>query len=321
MDINYEEVKKIVENKLINKTETRGYEELSEFLFGDGNCFNESEVRKRMYGMKRLIEIIENEEGARVHKRILSISDLHVPFQLPIETFDKYIGRVDILQINGDVTDCQAISKFPKVYRVSPMEEIIETRKYLMNLIAYLSPKKVVVTYGNHDIRFQDYLSKNLDTDILELMPRTSLELIIDDGFNHYNKKCGTKSHYDPLYEVIDGVEIDYVNNWHCQIGETIFCHPFVFSSGIMKTSEKAMQWFRNEGYQFSSLIMGHTHRVGECTIGNTTLYEQGCCCDTKKLKYADGRLVTGQKEGFIYICHDVNGKVIREKTQLIVLS
>lgn len=322
--INYEQAREIVNNKLVEKTETRGYEELSELLFGEGNCFNESEVRKRMYGMRRLIEIIENDEligKTRVHRRILSISDLHVPFQLPIETFEKYVGKVDILQLNGDITDCQAISKFPKAYRISPMEEIIKTREYLIDLITYLTPKKVVITFGNHDIRFQNYLSKNLDTDLLELMPKTSLELIVVDGFKHYDKRKGTKIHYSPLCEVIDGVEIDYVDNWHCQIGQTIFCHPYAFSSGIMKTAEKAMHWFRNEGFQFSSLCMAHTHRVGEYTVGNTTLYEQGCCCDTKAMNYSDGRLVNSQKEGFLYICQDDEGNIIKEKSQLVCLN
>lgn len=63
MEATYEEAKQIVEDKLINKTEYRTYEELSEILFGDGNCFNESEVRKRMYGMKRMIELHDKYEN------------------------------------------------------------------------------------------------------------------------------------------------------------------------------------------------------------------------------------------------------------------
>lgn len=63
MEATYEEAKKIVEDKLINKTEYRTYEELSEILFGEGNCFNESEVRKRMYGMKRMIELHDKYES------------------------------------------------------------------------------------------------------------------------------------------------------------------------------------------------------------------------------------------------------------------
>lgn len=63
MEATYEEAKQIVEDKLINKTEYRTYEELSEILFGEGNCFNESEVRKRMYGMKRMIELHDKYEN------------------------------------------------------------------------------------------------------------------------------------------------------------------------------------------------------------------------------------------------------------------
>ena len=37
------------------------YEELSERLFGDGSCFSATEVRKRMYGMKAVIDAIERE--------------------------------------------------------------------------------------------------------------------------------------------------------------------------------------------------------------------------------------------------------------------
>lgn len=215
----------------------------------------------------------------------------------------------------------QSISKFPKAYRNSPMEEIIVARQYIIDLIEYIKPKKVVVNYGNHDIRFQNYLSKNLDTDILELMPQTVLELILVDGFTHYDKRSKSKIKYSPLIEVFDDVEIDYTSNWFCQIGESIFCHPLAFASGIMKTAEKAVYYFRNEGYQFTTLVMAHTHRLGQYDIGNTRLYEQGAGCDVKKMHYSDGRLTPSQKQGFIYICQDKNGKEIRDKTKLISLN
>lgn len=318
--IKYEDVKRIVEDKLVYRNENRSYEELSELLFGEGNCFNESEVRKRMYGMKRLIEIIENDDVDGVATRILSISDLHVPFQLDYTLLKNYRG-VDILQINGDVSDMQAISRFSKTYRNSPMEEIIETRQYLIDLIEYIKPKKVIVNYGNHDVRYQAYLAKNLDSDLLELQPQTSLELIFDDGFRHYNKREKTKVYYEPLKNIFDDIEIEYTNNWFCQINDTIFCHPTAYSSGILKTAEKAMLFFRNEGYNFSKLVMAHTHRSGQYTIGNTTIYEQGAFCDTKKNNYSDGKLFNSQKQGFIYLCQDENGNTIAEKTKLVVLN
>lgn len=310
---------RLFENK---KTYGLTSEDIASLLnFENGNNFGESSYRKEYasFNRGRIYERTRGESG--IYNRILSISDLHVPFQLPIETFKDYIGCVDVLQLNGDISDCQAISKFPKSYRVSPMEELIETRQYIISLVEYLKPKKVVVVYGNHDLRFQNYFSKNLDSDLLELMPKTSLELIFVDGFKHYNKRERTKIEYKPLNEVLDEVEIDYTDNWFCQIGGTIFCHPLAFSSGILKTAEKAMYYFRNEGYTFTSLIMAHTHRVGEFVIGNTTIYEQGCCCDVKANNYSDGRLGNSQKEGFIYIAHDKNGNIIKDKTNLVCLN
>lgn len=282
---------------------------------------DESAWRKFYTAMKYGIEYERRRGNEKIHTRILSISDLHVPFQLPVDVLEKYVDAVDILQINGDVCDNQATSKFPKCYRVSPMEEIIQARQYLIDIINYIRPKKVVINYGNHDIRFQNYLAKNLDTDLLELMPKTSLELIFEDGFNHYNKRELTKVWYPPLKEVIEDTELVYVDNWYCQIGDTIFCHPLAFSSAMMKTAEKAMLFFRNEGFDFQNLVMAHTHRSGQYTVGNTTLYEQGAFCDVAKNHYSDGRLVNSQKEGFIYLCQDENGTTLKDKTQLIVLN
>lgn len=314
-------VKRMVYGKLINKTIDAEYEELSELIFGEGNSYNSSEVRKRFYGMRFLFELLDSENTIHVANRILSISDLHIPFQLPVTTFEKYVGKVDILQINGDVLDCQSISKFPKTYRISMMEEIISCRKYLIELIEYIKPKKVVVNYGNHDMRFQSYLAKNLDSDLLELMPETPLELILVDGFNHNDKRNKTKTWYEPLNKVFSDVEIEYTYNWYNQIGDTIFCHPSSFNSGILKTAERAMTWFRNEGFIFSNLIMAHTHRVGSYKVGNTMINEQGTCSDTKKQHYCNGRMVNSQKEGFIYICQDKDGNTIHEKTDLVCLN
>ena len=56
----------IVMGKLVDHTIDDEYEDLSERLFGEGNCFNSSEVRKRMYGMRTIIEAIERDGEAAV---------------------------------------------------------------------------------------------------------------------------------------------------------------------------------------------------------------------------------------------------------------
>lgn len=66
----------IVIGKLVNHTINDDYEDLSERLFGEGNCYNSSEVRKRMYGMKAIIDAIERDgESSILNEDILSVID------------------------------------------------------------------------------------------------------------------------------------------------------------------------------------------------------------------------------------------------------
>lgn len=286
-----------------------------------GNSFDESTYRKRFTAFYEGM-MYANGKKNKDSVRILSISDLHIPYQKPVSTFSDYAGNIDILQLNGDIVDCQAISRFPKTYRKSPMDEIVVARQYLIDLITMLKPKKVVANYGNHDLRFQNYFAKNLDSDLLELMPRTSLELIFVDGFTRYNKELHTKVHYDPLKEVFSDIDIEYIDNWFVQIGDTIFCHPSSFTPGIMATGEKARRYFKDEGYKFTSLVMAHTHRIGHYVVGDTIVYEQGAACNTKGMHYSDGRLVRSQKEGFAYIVQDNStGKVDEQRTHVVRLN
>lgn len=48
--------------KLVDHTIDDDYAELSERLFGQGCCYNASEIRKRMYGMKAIIDAIDREK-------------------------------------------------------------------------------------------------------------------------------------------------------------------------------------------------------------------------------------------------------------------
>ena len=66
---------------------------------------------------------------------------------------------------------------------------------------------------------------------------------------------------------------------------------------------------------------MAHTHRIGSYKIGNTMIYEQGCCCDTSKMEYAYGKLTTPQREGFIVVYQDNDGKLIESKTHIVRLN
>ena len=277
-------------------------------------------LRKTAYGILEYDEYIHGFGG--VATTILSISDLHVPFQLPKETLSDYVNKVDILQINGDVVDMQSISKWSKQYRISPMEEMIQGRQYLVDLINYIKPKKVVCNYGNHDKRFATYLARNLDTDLLELLPDTSLTLIFETGFHYYDKRNGTKAFYEPLCNLFDDIEIEYVDDWKCLIGKTWFVHPLAFKSGVCATAEKAKDYLHDTYKEpFDCVCMAHTHMVGDTTRGYIRLLEQGAFANTDKITYADGNLYKPQKQGFAIICQDADGNLIKEKTKIITLN
>lgn len=274
-------------------------------------------LRKTAYGILEYDNYLKNNG---VTTKILSISDTHVPFQLPIETFKEYINKIDILQLNGDISDCQSISKFPKKYRVNFVEEMIETRQYIIDLIEYLKPKKVIINYGNHELRYQRYLSDKIHEDLLQLMPNTSLDMIIDMGFKNFDRKQKTEIWYEPIKNVFD-IEIEYTKDWKCKIGKVWFAHPKTYSSGMLKTTEKAVEYFLRIDRDFDTIVLAHTHKMGSYTQGNIYLYEQGCCCKIEELDYADGLFALPQQKGFIVVCQNENGELIYDKTKLVKLN
>ena len=79
----------IVIGKLVDRTIDDDYEELSERLFGEGNCFSASEVRKRMYGMKAIIEAIERdgEESIRDADTLSALDEKKIELQMERQKF------------------------------------------------------------------------------------------------------------------------------------------------------------------------------------------------------------------------------------------
>ena len=76
-EIESEYIKRIVYGKLIDKTIKDNYEDLSELVFGEGNCYNESEVRKRFYGIKRLLEVLD-EENINIENNDKKLNELNM---------------------------------------------------------------------------------------------------------------------------------------------------------------------------------------------------------------------------------------------------
>lgn len=140
----YKDVKKLVEDKLINKTNDTPYEYLSEILFGEGNCFNESEVRKRMYGMKRLIEIIESDitntidseailkeledKKIELQKERYKLSDQRIAFNKLVR------NKARQEEINEIIEKCISDGNLPKLETPKPDNKKYNKKSMLVSL-------------------------------------------------------------------------------------------------------------------------------------------------------------------------------------------
>lgn len=278
------------------------------------------QLRKQAVGYEEYDDYIHG--FFAVGTRILSISDAHVPFNLPIDIFKPYSNKVDILVFNGDTEDCWSCSSFPKRYRIGLDEEMVLTRQYMIDIINMIQPKKVVILMGNHEYRLGRYLTDKLNDDVLTIMPDTPLELIVNRGFHVKDRRNKTETWYSPISEVFDedNIDVQYTGDWFTMVGHTIFAHPLSYSSGMLKTTEKAVNFFLRENREFNSICLGHTHKLGSYVQGGIKMYEQGCTCDLTKLDYNNGKLVLPGQNGFIYICQDINGDIIDDKTKLVTL-
>lgn len=285
----------------------------------NGKDFGECTYRKYFTAFQSGREYERKKNVSGVYDRILCLSDFHYPFCLPVAVFEEYQGAVDTLILNGDLLDMQGISKFPKSYRVSPMEEMIGCRQYLIDLINCIWPQRVIINKGNHEVRFGTYLAKNLDTEMKDLMPETALDLIVNDGFYHYDKRACSKFWYSPLTAIYDGIiDVTYTGEWWCKHGKTIFAHPLSYSAGMLKTSEKAANYFYRVTNDFDAIVLAHTHKLGMYLQGDVTLFEQGTCSDVGQLTYADGSLTLPQQQGFLYMCHDASGSLMLPNTKIV---
>lgn len=271
-------------------------------------------ARQKWKKYRKKIGLLEN----KITQRILCISDLHIPFQLDniFDILSTFKDKVDILVLNGDIGDAQSISRFPKKYRIDFVDELIQTRNFIIDCINLIKPKKMIINYGNHSKRLATYFSDNINEDLMQLMPDTSIELLVEDGFFKKDRKNGTKTYYEPLNKVIKNIE--YTHNWYNQVGDIIFAHPSAFKSSVLKTSVDSWLYFLQKGYQFNCLVVSHTHATGFSKYGDGYIYENGSLC--KEQEYTqEGRLMRPQSNGMFY-CVLEDGKFVYDRAKLIVL-
>lgn len=240
-------------------------------------------------------------------KSILFINDIHCPFERSdmLDIITKHAHEITTLVIGGDLMDCESISSFPKINRISLTEELIYTYEFLKKIRKILNKdQKIIMINGNHEERLHKMISKMAEKELQTFLNPNILEMFVE-GFTIY--KDGKKN----KYEGIEGITL--IPHWYVLIDDIVVCHPKDFSKTKGKMLENVAGHFINKGFEFSTIIFGHTHKASQGVVDrfeNKYVVENPCLCmphsysDCGKLGYSP------QTYGYTIIKYNDNEKV-----------
>ncbi len=177
----------IVIGKLVDRTIDDDYAELSERLFGEGNCFNSSEVRKRMYGMKAIIDAIEREGEATIRSTDMLSEFDRKKIELQVERqkfFDQRNAYNKLVrersrqeELNEILVEAIQSGKLPRLdYEYHPVPQSDNDLLVSLNDIHYGA---TVENYWN-----------TYNSDICREMIRRYLDRIIQIAQTHGSENC-----------------------------------------------------------------------------------------------------------------------------------
>ena len=189
MDTNskYAEIREIVLGKLVDHTVDAPFEELSERLFGEGNCFSESETRKRMYGMKALIDVIDKEgidkitdrdKLSELDSKMLELRKERQKFFDQRAAFTKVVReRSRQEELNEILTDAVLAGNMPSLdYERTEIEPSDNDLLVSLNDIHYGAA---------HSNYYGEY-----NSDVCKEMMRRYLDTIIHIAEQHHSENC-----------------------------------------------------------------------------------------------------------------------------------
>lgn len=253
---------------------------------------------------RRLDEIYCQFNNGR-SKKILSLSDLHAPF-IDFNAVEKAVLEhqdADILVLNGDVFDGQALSDFDKLNDFD-IEVEFEQVFILLDVVTKMF-EQVIWVGGNHDMsRFIRMVSRKFG-----------------QGMKKYVLKRLNPIEY--IAEKYDNVLV--VPHQWVQIGKAIFIHPDGYSSALMSTAMGQEKILRANidmlpNPEFQCLVQGHTHDLGSYYINGTKIIEQGHLGVIPDYRW-DKPTVRRWQQGYAIVHLDDNGNVDFNKTREYIIN
>lgn len=238
-------------------------------------------------------------------RKILSFSDLHIPFFLweNMQEALRLHSDADVVVLNGDILDAYIFSTFSKSKRVAALKEYMSA----FDLVKILSQnfKSVVIISGNHDYRTSRAVQKSgLEKEATQILRPDLLARIANgEELNHYAELVKKHNFSNVYYEKQE--------SWYARVGKTIFCHPSGFASGYPgATVNKLLDHFTNRMCldDFDSIVVGHTHKVYKGIVAGKLLIEQGAMAHKLPYQFKADLKFKNAMNGYAVIYQDENG-------------
>lgn len=252
--------------------------------------------------------------------KIVSISDLHVPFcreDLLKEIIREHSGA-DYCVVNGDLFDSYLISTFPKNKEIPFAIEYVAVFEIVRLLSQHF--KQVILVDGNHDKnRYQREMGKVNPT--LRFMVKTSPLKGIADGImiSRTGKEINRLEFPNVIYT---GDQKDENQSWWTRIGQCLFVHRTAgFAKNPMANAVHANKWFIDRGTQFQAIVNGHSHHLGKAIHKGKIVIDQGCLCYPMEYESSGKMTMAPVDLGYAIVEMDRKGNVDPEATRPIYLG
>ena len=245
--------------------------------------------------------------------KILSLSDIHFPFQNQ-ELIDEIIDEhkdADILVLNGDLLDGYAASSFAKEKNIPMHLEYTMALDFVRKVATMFS--QVYIVRGNHEQRLEKYFANKIDPTMQMFACKDTLYylakgFILDEDGNHIGTIEMPNVFYNPQG-----------NPWILQLNKTVFLHPSSFTSAPLSTVIKACDYLQNflEWDSYDCVVMGHTHKLGKAVYKGKLVMEQGCL--VKLMDYQRSAKFTREATtlGYAVIYQDEEGNTLFNETDI----
>ena len=188
--------------------------------------------------------------------KLVNCSDTHLPYVSKKALDDLLRNRydADYVLINGDVLDCANPSRH-EIYKV---DQLATTYGMAVEMLTELSKvyKKVYVCAGNHDLRYERMLRRNVVTsELLDVLGGA-----------------------DILERICDEAGVEYSRNGF-KINNVAFFHPDTYLRTPLSTARRALEYLLQFDTDLTAVSIGHTHVLGHCEYQGRLLFESGKMC------------------------------------------